>query len=169
MTTERELQTKTIDALQNAGYAYAGSGWEENQLHDNFLTQLAKLNETKVPDGFTETEKKRILLLLPNRFRDAFSVLRYGLTVTLDSGEQVTLSLLDSDPKKNTFQVIEEVNIQGVTRTRLDLVLLINGIPVVNIELKRRNATYGVDGRKRTEDVMKLNRLTSSLPSKKTP
>lgn len=158
MATEKDLQIKTISALNAEGYEYAGSQWDETALEQNFITQFTKLNHQKLPNGLAAGEKTRLLNTLPLRFRQAYSALRHGITLTLDTGEQVNLQLLNHlQPELNTYQVIEEAKIQGVTGTRLDLIILVNGLPVVNIELKSKSVTYGVD-----EAINQINRYAKN-------
>lgn len=158
MATEKDLQNKTITALREVGYQYSGDNWDEKTLQDNFINKILQLNKNKLPNGLTPAETNRLLSQLPSRFRNAYSTLRHGLTLALDNGEQITLNFLDRlNPTKNSFQVIEEAHIQGITKTRLDLIILINGIPVVNIELKRKSAVHGVD-----EALNQINRYAKN-------
>lgn len=158
MVSEKDLQIKTIASLKEAGYEYAGSHWTENKLQDNFLNKFLNFNKHKLPETLSPSEKTRLLQQLPLRFREAYSALRHGITLTLDTGEQTTLTFLDHlNPQNNSYQIIEEAHIQGITGTRLDLVLLINGVPIVNIELKKPGASHGVD-----EALNQINRYASN-------
>ncbi len=57
----------------------------------------------------------------------------------LDNGELVNISLLNKvDIHKNILQVINQYENNGARKTRYDVTILVNGLPLVHIELKRR-------------------------------
>jgi type I restriction enzyme R subunit len=71
--------------------------------------------------------------------RDVYGLLRYGVKVKPDVGEQnVTVWLIDwTNPSNNDFAVAEEVTVFGVNDKRPDIVLYVNGIALGVLELKR--------------------------------
>ena len=71
--------------------------------------------------------------------RNVYGLLRYGVKVLPDVGEQkVTVHLVDwHNPEANDFAVAEEVTVAGESRRRPDVVLYVNGIAVGVLELKR--------------------------------
>ena len=71
--------------------------------------------------------------------REVYGMLRYGVKVQPEVGEQtVTAWLIDwENPEKNDFAIVEEVTIPGENTRRPDLVLYVNGIAMGVLELKR--------------------------------
>jgi type I restriction enzyme R subunit len=71
--------------------------------------------------------------------REVYGLLRYGVKVKPDAGEQhVTVWLIDwANPVHNDFAAAEEVTVYGVHTKRPDIVLYVNGIALGVLELKR--------------------------------
>ena len=71
--------------------------------------------------------------------REVYGLLRYGVKVQPDVGEQtVTVWLIDwTNPGNNDFSIAEEVTVAGENAKRPDLVLYVNGIALGVLELKR--------------------------------
>ena len=71
--------------------------------------------------------------------REVYGLLRYGVKVRPDVGEQnVTVWLIDwKNPGNNDFGIAEEVTVRGENTKRPDLVLYVNGIALGVLELKR--------------------------------
>ncbi len=71
--------------------------------------------------------------------REVYGLLRYGVKVKPDAGEQhVTVWLIDwAKPGHNDFGIGEEVTVNGVHTKRPDIVLYVNGIALGLLELKR--------------------------------
>lgn len=140
------------------GYTYLGSGLELSDIETNFIKHIERLNINQLPEGLNNAERQRLISLLPKNIRFASNVLRHGITLTLDSNKNINIYLLDkSNPKNNVYEVTEELNVQGVSKTRLDVIILINGVPIANMELKRRGAAHGVD-----EAINQINRYTKA-------
>lgn len=65
--------------------------------------------------------------------------LRDRMKLDRDDGTTVWLEFFDSNnPLRNQFQVTNQVSIEGKYKTRFDVTILVNGLPLVQIELKRR-------------------------------
>lgn len=102
----------------------------------NLRTQLEHLNKIKLSDR----EFARVLnhLNKGNVFERA-KLLRDKFQLTRDDGTSAYLDFLNSDNwSQNIFQVTQQVSIEGKYLNRYDVTLLINGLPLVQIELKRR-------------------------------
>ena len=68
--------------------------------------------------------------------------LREALSFTLDSGRSTNLLLLSPDPNENSYQVVSQVeNQSGLQSNRYDVSILVNGLPLLHIELKRRGVS----------------------------
>ena len=106
--------------------------WLTRQGHSKqiFDKVLYELNKAKAVSG-SKT--------LYDANREVYGLLRYGVKVRPDVGEQhVTVWLIDwENPKNNNFAVAEEVTIAGENSKRPDIVLYVNGIALCVLELKR--------------------------------
>lgn len=137
MTTQSEaaLERELVNQLTSIGWENV-SVKNETDLVQNLKTQL-EVHNSKT---FTTKEFKDILtrISLGDIFEKA-KRLRGKMEYQQDDGEIGYLSLVDSiDWCKNEFQVTHQVEMEGTYKNRYDVTLLINGLPLVQIELKRR-------------------------------
>lgn len=105
-------------------------------LEANLKTQLEKHNDFIM----SESEFKRVLnhLNKGSVFEKAM-ILRDKFVLLLDDGTTKYIEFLDSEHWcQNLFQVSHQITVDGVYKNRYDVTLLINGLPLVQIELKRR-------------------------------
>lgn len=148
---QREIlcQQRVIAFLRDAlEYAYLGH-WKDREGNSNVeegeLTRwLKRQGHTDKIVGKVLFELKKAIALggsktLYDANREVYGLLRYGVKVRPDVGEQnVTVLLIDwTDPKNNDFAVAEEVTVFGVNDKRPDIVLYVNGIALGVLELKR--------------------------------
>ncbi|MGL5382751.1 MAG: type I restriction endonuclease subunit R [Culicoidibacterales bacterium] len=114
---------------------------DEATLEANFRQQVQLHNEEKLGgEPLTDIEFNRILVYLKGKsiFRSA-QLLRDKCPLERESGQTIYLEFFDSQQWcKNRFQVTNQTTVQGKYENRYDVTLLINGLPVVQIELKRR-------------------------------
>ena len=109
---------------------------DDEELEKNLKTQLEKHNKTTI----TDTEFKRVLnhLNKGNVFEKA-KILRDKFVLLCDDGTSKYIEFLDSEHWcQNLFQVTSQVTVEGVYKNRYDVTILINGLPLCQIELKRR-------------------------------
>ncbi|APW65266.1 deoxyribonuclease HsdR [Poseidonibacter parvus] len=109
---------------------------DDKALESNLKSQLEKHNKTTI----TETEFKRILnhLNKGNIFEKA-KILRDKFVLPCDDGTTKYIEFLDSEHWcQNLFQVTSQVTVDGKYKNRYDVTILINGLPLCQIELKRR-------------------------------
>ena len=109
---------------------------DEWDLLNNFKSQLEKHNKTSL----TDSEFKQVLNFINkgNIFERA-KILRDRVPYVNADGDTKTVELLNLlHWCKNEFQVTQQVTMEGSYKTRFDVTLLINGLPLVQIELKRR-------------------------------
>lgn len=134
-TAERSMQSLFLDTLGSRGYeVLPGSKTIEYHQDTIFRREMERLNGLR----FTDSEFRRLLLGLDGTMAQAFDFLRSGVLLTLDSGDTQTIRLYDSTAwHRNRYQVAEELTVRGVSERRLDLVLFINGVPVMSGELKK--------------------------------
>ena len=142
--SEARLERDLIDQLKDQGYQYVQVQNEDGLLR-NLRDQLERLNGTKLSDN----EWKRLLPMISNEqmtIQDKTEMLQgkgYILNLTLDNGQTKNIKIIDkTNVYNNSLQVTnqyEENN--GAYKNRYDVTILVNGLPLVQVELKRR----GVD------------------------
>lgn len=129
---ENSLITKLTDDLK---YIYRPDIRDRNSLENNFREKFQELNKVNLSDY----EFNRLLedIINPDVFKSA-SILRERNTFTREDGTPLQYSLVNiRDWCKNTFEVVNQLSINTKNSNhRYDVILLINGIPAVQIELK---------------------------------
>ncbi|CAE6932884.1 Subunit R is required for both nuclease and ATPase activities [Vibrio sp. B1ASS3] len=132
--SEQQLEDNLIAQLGTKGFEVIALK-DNAALEVNLKTQLEKVNECTLSD----TEFRQVLGKLEkgNIFTKA-KTLRDQLDVTLDDGDTRHLTLLFDDASKNKFQVAQQITVKGIYTNRYDVTVLVNGLPLVQIELKRR-------------------------------
>ena len=137
MATQSEavLEKELVAQLQTLGYEKVRIGNEDDLIH-NLKTQLEKHNHITLSDK----EFQGILLTLSRgNIFDKATRLRSTLDYNRDDGETGYLELVDQiNWCKNEFQVTRQVEMEGSYKNRYDVTLLINGLPLAQVELKRR-------------------------------
>ena len=135
MISEQELERNLIKQLSEQGYEVANIK-DEDSLIKNFKEQLEKFNGMK----FSQAEFCKILTHLAGgtifekakKLRDKFELLT-------DKGEMKYISFLEMrEPEKNIFQVTNQIAVKGQYENRYDVTILVNGLPLVQIELKKK-------------------------------
>lgn len=141
--SEAALENGLIATLQQMNYEYVQIE-EEKNLHANFKSQLEKHNRKRLEETgrteFTEAEFEKILIYLEGgtRFEKA-KKLRDFFPLELDDGERLWVEFLNRTHWcQNEFQVSHQITVEGRKKCRYDVTILINGLPLVQIELKRR-------------------------------
>ena len=141
--SEAALENGLISTLQKMNYEYVHIE-EEKNLSANFKKQLEKHNKKKLEElgrtEFTESEFEKILIYLEGgtRFEKA-KKLRDLFPLELESGERLWVEFLNRTHWcQNEFQVSNQITVEGRKKCRYDVTILINGLPLVQIELKRR-------------------------------
>ena len=137
MTTQPEqtLENNLIIQLQELGYMNVVIK-DETDLLVNLKAQLESHNKTLLSDY----DFKQILNFINkgNIFERA-KILRDRVPYTNDKGEAKTVELINQIHWcQNQFQVTQQVSMEGSYKNRYDVTLLVNGLPLVQIELKRR-------------------------------
>lgn len=132
--TEAVLENNLIKKLENEGYEYVDIA-DENELNSNFKYQIEKFNNCSLSDD----EFERILSYLnQGSIYDKAEKLRDKYLIERDD-ESFHISFLNKkDWCKNIFQVSNQITMVGSHQNRYDVTLLINGLPLVQVELKRR-------------------------------
>lgn len=142
--SEAQLEKELIATLQAQGYEYAKIT-DEKSLESNLRTKLEELNSTTLSD----TEWRRFFAQVLSRANASIvekSVLiqeDYIQPLERDNGSIINFKLIDkADIHKNSLQVINQYEATTPTRShRYDVSILVNGLPLVHIELKRRGVS----------------------------
>ncbi len=141
--SEAALESGLIATLEKMNYEYVHLE-EEKNLHANFKLQLERHNHKQLNelgrDQFTEAEFDKILLYLEGgtRFEKA-KKLRDLYPLELETGERIWVEFINRTHWcQNEFQVSNQITVEGRKKCRYDVTILINGLPLVQIELKRR-------------------------------
>jgi len=137
MTTQPEqlLENNLVSQLQLLGYSFLPI-IDEKDLLTNLKFQLEKHNGIE----FTKKEFERVLnILSKGSVFDKAKTLREKQHIVRDNGESIYFEFISQDNWcQNQFQVTNQVSIEGKYKNRFDVTILINGLPLVQIELKRR-------------------------------
>ena len=143
--SEAALEAKLIKQLVAQGYE-SPKITDEPTLVANLRTQLERLNNYQ----FSDAEWKRFLdTKIANdqmRIEDKTELIQKDDTVVdfkRDNGEPKNIKLIDKrNLGNNRLQVIHQyVPSGGTAKNRYDVTILVNGLPMVHIELKRRGGT----------------------------
>ena len=137
MTTQPEqlLENNLIAQLQLLGYSFVTIA-DEKDLLVNLKSQLEKHNDIEL----SVKEFDRVLNILnKGSVFDKAKTLREKQHILRDNGESLYFEFISSDNWcQNQFQVTNQVSMEGKYKNRYDVTLLINGLPLIQIELKRR-------------------------------
>ena len=116
---------------------------DEAAMLANFKHQLEIHNNIKLSDNEFEIVLNR--LNTGDVFERAGILRDKPFPIKRDNGEVVRIRFINSDDWcLNEFQVTNQISIQGKRKNRYDVTILINGLPLVQIELKRRGAELKV-------------------------
>lgn len=142
--SEQALENGLIATLQDMSYEYVQIK-EETNLYSNFKTQLEKHNAKALAEigrtTFTDREFERICIYLEGgtlfekskKLRDLFPM------ETEDGQHRIWVEFLNKNHWcQNEFQVSNQITVEGRRTCRYDVTILINGLPLVQIELKKR-------------------------------
>ena len=137
--SEYGLEENVVKQLQDLGYERVSLRNEE-QLKENFRRILNERNADKLEDTpISDSEFKRIMIDISDKsvFESA-QILRDKYVLERDDETKVYLSLMNIKKWcQNTFQVTNQVSVNDTHKSRYDVTVLINGLPLVQIELKR--------------------------------
>ena len=139
--SESQLEREFIATLQAQGYEYAPIS-DETALESNLRTKLETLNSTTLSDTEWGRFFKQVLSRANASIVEKSQLIQedYIQPLERDNGNIINFKLIDkADIHKNSLQVINQFQAQSPTRShRYDVTILVNGLPLVHIELKRR-------------------------------
>lgn len=163
--SEAQLENELIEQLEKQGYERLKISVEnskynrhkqiiEDTLKQNLREQLFELNKKRLNnEPFTDKEFERILIEIEGKsiFRSAKFIRDDAINLNRDNGERVYVYLFDQNNlSNNKLQVVNQVNIENTQivqyekgkfekyrKNRYDVTILMNGLPIVQIELKK--------------------------------
>lgn len=132
---ERDIEEQFIERLVDLKYTYRDDIRDRTALEANFREKFEKLNAVTLSDS--EFERLLDEITTPDVYKSA-RILRTINDFERDDGTPLNYTLVNiKDWCKNTFEVVSQLRINSRTsHHRYDVILLINGIPCVQIELK---------------------------------
>ncbi|MCL6428913.1 Type-1 restriction enzyme R protein [Spiroplasma sp. JKS002669] len=139
-TNEYDVEKKFIEVITTNWYRFNSlSSYEELLL--NFREKINLINKDVLNNTFlTDSEFNEIVVYLEKQsIFEASQLLRNArIDIIKRNGHTLYLKLVDvNDIEKNNFEVAHQISVAGKYSGRFDVTLLINGIPFVQIELKK--------------------------------
>lgn len=148
-TTEQQIEQAFIAKLGELKYTPRPDIRDRASLEANFREKFQQLNRVNL----TDEEFARLLeeIVTPDVFTAAH-ILRTRSSFIREDGTPLNYTLVNiEDWCKNSFEVINQLRIStDYSHHRFDVILLINGVPVVQIELK----TLGINPRRAIEQIV---------------
>lgn len=132
---EQVLEEQLVTQLVKLGYGLIEIR-DENSLISNLKIQIEKHNNIV----FTSKEFEKVLNILnKGSVFEKAKTLRERQHIVRDNGENLYFEFINVEHWcQNNFQVTHQVSMEGKYKNRYDVTILINGLPLVQIELKRR-------------------------------
>src|SRR5690554_6463456 len=136
MTKEHQIELDLIQQLKELKYTFRDDIIDRRSLEQNFRSKFEALNRVRLTDN--EFTRLREEIIEPDVFR-ASKKLREQQFFQREDGTPLHYTLVNNkDWCKNDFEVISQLRMNTEnSNQRYDIILLINGLPVVQVELKR--------------------------------
>ena len=146
---ESNIEQKLINKLEELKYSYRPDIRDKAALEQNFREKFEALNHVRLTDA--EFSRLRDEIINSDVFQAAKTLREYG-HFSREDGTPLNYMLVNlKDWCKNDFEVINQLRINtDNSHHRYDVILLINGLPVVQIELK----TIGINPRRAMEQIV---------------
>lgn len=135
MTSEKTIENRLLDRLQALKYTHRNDIRDRNTLEANFRQKFEELNRVNLSNN--EFNRLMDQIISADTFKNA-QHLRQRNSFERDDGTPLNYTMVNTrDWCKNHFEVISQLRINTKSsHHRYDVILLINGVPVVQIELK---------------------------------
>jgi len=129
------LEEKLVQQLTELGYGLVHLK-NETEVITNLKTQLEKHNDIV----FSDAEFDRVLnILSKGSVFEKAKTLRAKQHIQRDNGDNLYFEFINTNHWcQNQYQVTHQVSVEGKYKNRYDVTLLVNGLPLVQIELKRK-------------------------------
>lgn len=139
--SEDALEKEFIRGLESQAYEYLAIK-QEKDLIANLRTQLEKLNNYSFSEGEWEVFFKTEIANENQSIEEKTSTIQedYIKVLKRDTGEDKNIYLIDKkNIHNNSLQVINQYATDAGQRTnRYDVTILVNGLPLIHVELKKR-------------------------------
>ncbi len=141
MTKEYQIEKNLIEQLKELKYAYRPDIIDRKSLEQNFKTKFEALNRIRLSES--EFLRLREEIIEPDVFA-ASKKLREKQYFQREDGTPLHYTLVNiKDWCKNDYEVVSQLRINTEnSHQRYDIILLINGLPVVQIELKKLDVSH---------------------------
>lgn len=141
MNKENQLEENLINHLKELKYNYRPEIIDRKTLEQNFKTKFEELNRVRLSES--EFLRLREEIINPDVFL-ASKLLRERQYFQREDGTPLHYTLVNiKDWCKNDYEVISQLRINTEnSHQRFDIILLINGLPVVQIELKKGDISH---------------------------
>ena len=138
--SEAKLEDRMIDQLRKQGYNYVEIK-DVQDLENNFRKQINLHNKVELKGkDLSDKEFEKLMIKISGKsiFQTA-KELRQKQDIIRDDGTVVYIELFNTKEWcKNLFQVTHQTTVEGKYTNRYDVTILINGLPLIQVELKRR-------------------------------
>ncbi|MCM1508864.1 MAG: type I restriction endonuclease subunit R [Ruminococcus flavefaciens] len=153
--SEAQLEQQLIEQLNNQDYQLVKIE-DYDALIENCKAQFAAFNADRIGDKPLSTKEwERIFNHISGKsIFESAKILRDKFILERDDGTRIYLALLNEDYTKNIFQVTNQTTVIGKYKNRYDVTILVNGLPLIQIELKRR----GVDIKEAVNQIMRYRK-----------
>lgn len=146
---ERDIEDELLNKLQDLKYSYRPDIRDKTSLEQNFRSKFEALNHVRLTDA--EFARLRDEIINADVFQAAKTLREYGYFQREDGTPLHYMLVNLKDWCKNEFEVINQLRINtDNSHHRYDVILLINGVPVVQIELK----TLHINPRRAMEQIV---------------
>jgi type I restriction enzyme R subunit len=149
MTKESQIEEQLIKKLEELKYTYRDDIRDRNSLERNFREKFESLNRVRLTEN--EFERLKAEIITPDVFA-ASKLLRDRNYFQREDGTPLLYTLVNiKDWCKNDYEIISQLRVNTENSNhRYDVIILINGIPVVQIELK----TLEISPRKAIQQIV---------------
>ena len=138
--SEAKLENRMIEQLRKQGYSYIEIN-DVKELEENFRSQVNLHNKVELKGkDLSDKEFEKLMIKISGKsiFQSA-KELRQKHDIIRDDGTVAYIELCNTKEWcKNIFQVTHQTTVEGKYVNRYDVTILINGLPLIQIELKRR-------------------------------
>lgn len=146
--SEYEVEDLYIDRLIDMGYEFVPMK-NYNDVCNNFRKQFCRINNKEIINAkgiaeLSDTEFDRVMIRLENHtVYESAKILREKWVLELDNGKTIYVQFFTNDETKNTYQVTNQITMDPahkgdvIYKNRYDVTIFINGLPLVQTELKR--------------------------------
>ncbi|WP_394120326.1 type I restriction endonuclease subunit R [Planococcus donghaensis] len=142
--SEAQLEKEMIEQLAQMGYEKVQIP-SIKKLQENFRVQMNRLNKENLKGtNLSDKEFERLLLTIEGKsVYESAKLLRDKQTIARDDDSTLYLQLMDTQNYSNNhLQVTHQTTVVGRYTNRYDVTLLVNGLPLVQIELKKRGLHF---------------------------